>query len=73
MGYKFIREPYIIFKKGMDDGYSDGVTVTMELPQDIAIPELLLNFEQLMRASGYVFDGNLEIVAENEELSNGIE
>lgn len=39
-------------------------TVTMELDQDVYIDDVLEAFTRFLRAVGYHFDGNVEIVAE---------
>ncbi len=60
MAYKFIRTPY----KSTIGLTSDPMSVTVEMDQDSTIPEMLIAFEGFLRASGYVFDGTLDIVEE---------
>jgi len=42
--------------------YEDGLTkVRMELPSDSLLSEVLEQFENFLRASGYSFDGEIDI------------
>ena len=41
------------------------VDVTFEMPADVTITQMLYNFECYLRACGFVFDGNLEVVPDD--------
>lgn len=69
MGYKFIKTPYVSEFTG-----TDGQTITVEQDQDSTLPQMLQAFSDFLRASGYSFDGSLEIVNEvgyDENESSG--
>ncbi len=58
----------ITFKKTPDpENTHHSATLTMEIPNDIAWPDLLRFFEEFMRGAGYYFDGTLDIVKEEED------
>jgi hypothetical protein len=42
--------------------HHDGSKITHELPRDIWITDAIQEFETFLRASGYIFEGNLGIV-----------
>lgn len=65
MGYKLIKTPYVTF-----GGQSDGETVKFYTPQDASLSDMLEMYQRFLRASGYVFDGNIEIVPEDEVPTN---
>ena len=46
------------------------VAVQMSISSEAALPDMLNFFADFLRASGYVFDGELEIVASDEALDN---
>ena len=45
-------------------------SVQMSTSSEASLPDMLNFFTDFLRASGYVFDGELEIVASDEALDN---
>lgn len=45
--------------------------VTFEMPGEVTLDQILYNFECYLKASGFVFDGKLEIVEEEQECCQG--
>jgi len=41
--------------------------ITFEIPGDVTIPQFLYQIECFLKASGFVFDGNVDIVTSEEE------
>ena len=54
------------FKYTYNEGCEDfsPVDVTFDMPGDVTITQMLWNFQSYLKACGFVFDGNLEIVPE---------
>lgn len=54
------------FKYTYNEGCEDfsPVDVTFDMPGDVTITQMLWNFECYLKACGFVFDGNLEVVPE---------
>ena len=46
------------------------VEVTFEIPATATIPQMLRNFEQYLRACGYVFDGALDVVPDGYDIKD---
>jgi len=40
------------------------VDITFDMPGDVTITQMLWNFQCYLKACGFVFDGNLEVVPE---------
>lgn len=41
--------------------------ITFEIPGDVTIPQFLYQIECFLKASGFVFDGNIDIVSSHQE------
>jgi hypothetical protein len=54
------------FKYTYNEGSEDfsPVDVTFDMPGDVTITQMLWNFQCYLKACGFVFDGNLEVVPE---------
>lgn len=54
------------FKYTYNEGCEDfsPLDVTFDMPGDVTISQMLYNFQSYLKACGFVFDGNLEIVPE---------
>jgi hypothetical protein len=55
------------FKYTYNEGCEDfsPVEVTFEVPGDVTLTQMLYNFQCYLRACGFVFDGSLEIIADD--------
>lgn len=63
MAYKFIKTPAV-----WSNGKSmDSVTATIEIEQEATLLELIESFESFLKASGFVFDGKLDLTADDDE------
>ena len=54
------------FKYTYNEGCEDfsPLDVTFDMPGDVTITQMLWNFQCYLKACGFVFDGNLEVVPE---------
>lgn len=60
----------IEFKKTVDTKNKFDISeVSMKIPSGLTIDEVLEEFDGFLRAIGYVFDGTIEVVVEEQHAS----
>lgn len=70
MTYKFIQDNTEQYVRAMNIGYASinpVQSIEMTLSGETSLTEMLQSFEQFLRASGFYFDGQLDIVPLEEE------
>jgi hypothetical protein len=58
--YKFIKLPD-------EDNKFDSSSIEMVITKDVSLPDLLQEFECFLKACGFVFEGELDIIQEEVE------
>ena len=64
IGYKFIQYPY-------NCEYGSSANVLIEhtiIDRDVSLTEMLETFEHFLRASGFLIDGRVDIVCDEERV-----
>lgn len=64
MTYKFIKLPH-----NPDYGSHDPTTIEFTIDSEVTLTTLIEEFQSFLKASGYSFDGTLELV-EEESVDN---
>jgi hypothetical protein len=65
--YHYVMNAKHQFKYTSEETFDEisPVEITVDIPGEVTISQMLYNFESYLKACGFVFDGRLEIVPED--------
>lgn len=57
--------PYEFIKTPDEANRFEVATVSMKLPSEVSLSEMLEHFEQFLKGAGWIFDGSLDFVSDD--------